>query len=252
MSRESMPSVNKGNSSEETRRASVESTSKNLDTLEEMQDAKNEINDLQNLRSESHAFNNRIEDRMKSLGLSDEKIEGLKKQMAESTDPINDQIQSIREQYGFEPTKKEVLENRRNMLQEELGSLELVTPEVYDGAINKLKSLLEKLDQYSNVRKDGNFFSGSVERVLESIPESLINGNAEIGISVKNFENKAKSGFKDDYLKEEYEKIIEALNNAKNGKNMVENPDAKNKITRLNGIISNIDSDLERLKDQES
>ena len=157
---------------------------------------KQEIADLQEKRLEFYNKAKELEEKMVSLGLSEEKQKSLKDKIMKEGGEISSDIQKIRDEYGFEASPVEVYSLRFKMLDNEANRLKDNLAFKY----RKVKEILDRYNYYSlgktgldNILNKIDFLQNEfpdVEEVQDSIRKFKDDNDAIYGEMLEELVNK--------------------------------------------------------------
>lgn len=208
---------------------------------------KEELEDLQKERLDYYNEAKSFEDKMNSLGLSDEKKKEIREQIMAEGGEISAKIQAIREEYGFSPSPVEVYSTRFKMIDNEVNRIKEDPSMKYD----ELKTVLKGRNTFDEdyMLKGGlaNFHNNMDYLVtkFKDIPE-FIALNDKFEEYKKVSEDKDGRALMKKYLEfiKEFKVEVEEKINEGNYPTLGEREKASLKVFRLQRILGEIDSEL--------
>lgn len=134
---------------------------------------KEEINNLYQARQDHYVYAKQLEEKIYKLGLAPEKAAEIKEVLANEGAEISDQIQEIREKYGFEASPEEVYETRFKMLDAEKKRIEKNLFISERSALNYFQTNKKNLDNLHN--SPPQFLSKFTHELEKMCPELPVN-----------------------------------------------------------------------------
>ncbi|HOZ53292.1 MAG TPA: hypothetical protein PK142_01280 [bacterium] len=212
-----------------------------------LEEKKKNISQLEEERLEYYYKAKDLEDRMVSLGLSEEGIRKIKQQILEEGKEISQKIIDIRNEYGIEPTPVEILSNRMLMMMAEKDRvskkmqlekkdilnfvnyhLEGMKKEGYPNLNNWLKHVLDNIEiKLKNLDNDENGLYEFSEQIKEAMQTEPIDSD----LISKIFTNFS-------------EKLNNDIKNNNSYKTPLEEKNDKDRLDKINRIMDNIHSEL--------
>lgn len=245
------------NSNEAVEELSIEKEEEKVETkkvelsLEEQTELlaakKEELKDLEKERLEYYNNAKGFEEKMKTLGLSDEKKKEIRAQILAEGGEIGDKIQAIREEYGFSPSPVEIYSTRFKMIDNEINRIKDDPSMKY----SELKTVLkdrEALDEDRMLKMGLDAFSTNMNYLMTQFKDI----EEFKGLNDKFEEYKKVGGAKDwssmlpkflefiEEFKQEMEDKIKEGNYPTDG----ERDKASHRVIRLSHILGDIDSEL--------
>lgn len=219
--------------------------------LELMAHKKEEIKDLQEERLEYYNEAKSFEEKMNSLGLSDEKKKEIREQIMAEGGEISAKIQAIREEYGFSPSPVEVYSTRFKMIDNEINRIKEDPSMKYD----ELKTVLEgreAFDEQKMLRTGLDGFSQNMKYLMTKFKD--ISEFADLNNKFEEYkkvgEDKDWSSMLPKFLEfvEEFNQEVEEKIKEGNYASPGEREKASLKVFRLQRILGEIDSELHDAK----
>lgn len=208
---------------------------------------KEELEELQKERLNYYNEAKSFEDKMNSLGLSDEKKKEIREQIMAEGGEISAKIQAIREEYGFSPSPVEVYSTRFKMIDNEINRIKEDPSMKY----NKLKVVLEARNAFDedHMLKGGLAnFNNNMKYLVEQfndVPEFVALNDKFVEYQ-RVSEDKDGSALMKKFLEfiKEFKVEVEERISEGNYPSPGEREKAGLKVFRLQRILGEIDSEL--------
>lgn len=211
-----------------------------------MAQKKEEIKELYRNRQEFYIQNKQLEEKMLTLGLSEDAQKKIKEKIMTEGGEFADKIKEIRDEYNFVPTAEEVLGVRFAMLEAEMKRLE-------ENLMIKYKKIQERLKSFAEYVDRGHF------DIIEGNNIRFRNNEHDLFLAIVNdlkrkYDNELNFDFVDDHLvdRNKFEEFIKNLNKkiqeSTTYKTPGETEDALRRRDKVSSLLIDVDSKLREVK----